>query len=532
MKRLIGIATALAAVSSMAITAFADEPYDTYSYDMWQDPIPSQAGYMVERTVTGRDMGLEALSDPTSRYFISEQENPNLSGPRDLFCEEETETFWIADSANNRIIRLDKDMNMTGCYKTLTGTDITAFNNPLGIFAEVDSEGNTIVYVADSKNSRGLKLKITGALTAEVLVEYTKPDSQIYTANAFTPSKVVVDKEGNVYLVSTTVNTGALRYDADGEFKGFFGANRVEQTAEVVARKVWRMFASQEQLEAMTSSAPSEFHNFDIDDKGFIFTVTESANASTDAVKKLNPAGFNIWDNEVGNEYEFGDFAWGTDETSAISTKLCDVAVGDNEVFNLLDFQTGRVFQYDKNANLLFVFGTKSRPSEQEGSFTEPYAVETLGSNVYVIDGAKNDVTVFTETVFGRYVHEASILNVEGKYTEAKPIWEEVVRRDGGYTMAHIALGKAAINEGEYKTAMKYFKTAYDQENYDKAYEYYRDDFLRKNFEVIVIVLFVIIAAIVVYSTLKKKGIIKPLSVVIKAATDKKKASKKVKGEN
>ena len=75
----------------------------------------------------------------------------------------------------------------------------------------------------------------------------------------------------------------------------------------------------------MTSSVPTEFNNFDIDDQGFVYTVTESANASTDAVKKLNPAGYNIWDNAVGNKYEFGDFASGYDESTAISTKLTDV---------------------------------------------------------------------------------------------------------------------------------------------------------------------------------------------------------------
>lgn len=531
MKRLIGIATALATISSMAISAFADEPYNTYSYDNWQDPIPSQAGYRVDRTVTGRDMGLEALSDPTSEFYISKNENPELDGPTDLFFEDNTETFWICDTNNNRIIRCDSDLNMTGCYKTLTGTENTTFKTPKGVYANVDAEGNTILYVADSENGRGLKIKITGNTTAEVMVEFTKPDSQAYSAEAFTPSKILADKEENVYLLSTSINTGALRYDKNGEFQAFFGANRVEASAEVIARKVWRVFASEEQLEAMVSTVPTEFHNFDVDADGFIFTVTESANVSTDAVKKLNPAGYNIWNNAAGNEYEFGDFAFGYEESSAKSTKLTDVVIGDNDVINLLDYETGRVFQYDKDANLLFIFGTRSTPSEQEGSFTAPNAVETFGTNVYVIDGIKNDITVFAETIFGSYVHEASILNVQGKYTEAKSIWEEVIRRDGGYTMAHIALGKAALNDGEYEVAMEYFKTAYDQENYDKAYEYYRDDFLRSHFEVIVIVLFVLIVLILVWRSLKKRGKVKSIGTYIKMLFQKIKP-KKVKEEN
>ncbi|MBE6837741.1 MAG: hypothetical protein E7509_07125 [Ruminococcus sp.] len=508
LKRLIGIATAVATISTMAVTAFADEPYDTYSYDNWDDPIPSQAGYMVERTWMGHDLGLDKLSDPDSKFFISKSESPNLNAAADMYIEDSTRTIWVADTGNNRILCFNEDFVLKGCYKTIDGAEKSNFAAPRGLFVEVDKNGDTILYVADTENSRAVKLKVTGALTCELQQDFLKPTSQAYSAEAFSPSKVIVDKEGNVYLVATTVNTGALRYDKNGEFKGYFGANRVQQTAEVIARKVWRIFASEEQLQAMATTVPTEFHNFDMDEDGFIYTVTESVNADTDAVKKLNPAGYNIWNNAKGNEYHFGDIARDYDEGVAKKTKLTDIVVGDNDVFNVLDYESGRVFQYDKNADLLFIFGTKSQPSEQEGSFTSPNAVETLGTKVYVLDGLKNDITVFDETVFGKYVHEASVLNVEGKYTEAKPIWEEVMKRDGGYTMAHIALGKACLNAGEYKQAMKYFKTAYDQENYDKAYEYYRDEFLREHFEVIVIGLVVFFILVAVYSHLKKKKII------------------------
>ena len=514
-KCLIAIAAAVMTVTSSSVTAFADEPYNTYSYDNWGDAIPSQAGYMVERTVTGLDMGLEQLSDPESELFVSETENPQLSGARDFYIDQNSKTMWLADSGNNRILRLNMDLEVTGVYKTFSGTSISTLENPMGVFATSDSDGNTTLYVADTDHGRALRIRITSETTGIVEVEYTKPDSASYTAEAFNPSKVIADKEGNAYLVCTSVSTGALRYDSTGTFRGFYGANRVEQTAEVIARKVWRVFASDEQLQAMASSVPTEFNNFDIDDQGFIYTVTESANASTDAVKKLNPAGYNIWDNAVGNKYDFGDFASGYDEASAISTKLTDVAIGDNGVINILDYETGRVFQYDEDATLLFIFGTRSTPSEQEGSFTAPNAVETMGTKVYVLDGTKNDITVFAETVFGSYVHAASVLYVEGRYTDAQPLWDEVMRRDGGYTLAHIALGKAELNNGNYAEAMEYFETAYDQEDYDKAFEYYRDELLRANFEVIVIVLLAFVILIIVYHQLKKRKKIKSITEYI-----------------
>ena len=44
---------------TMTVTAFADEPYTAYNYDYWDDAIPSQSAYRVEKTVTGADMGLD-----------------------------------------------------------------------------------------------------------------------------------------------------------------------------------------------------------------------------------------------------------------------------------------------------------------------------------------------------------------------------------------------------------------------------------------------------------------------------------------
>ena len=89
----------------------------------------------------------------------------------------------------------------------------------------------------------------------------------------------------------------------------------------------------------MTRNVPVEYANFDIDADGFIYTVTEAANTTTDAVKKLNPAGYNIWDNAVGDEYSFGDVASEYDSTTnkTYKCRLTDICVSDNGTINVLD---------------------------------------------------------------------------------------------------------------------------------------------------------------------------------------------------
>ena len=101
------------------------------------------------------------------------------------------------------------------------------------------------------------------------------------------------------------------------------------------------------------------------------------------------------------------------------------------------------MFQYDKLCNLLCIFGTKNSTSDQAGSFLGPNAIEARGNEVYILDGTKNDITVYTETTFGNVVHRAVLLYDEGRYSDARADWEEVIKRDGGYAMAYVGLGKA-----------------------------------------------------------------------------------------
>lgn len=520
-KNIISVGLALSITAAMTLTAYAGEPYVSYNYDAWGDAIPSQSGYRVDETITGYEMELDKLADPKSDLFVSENEPTDLSGASDIFYEENTKEFWIADSGNDRILRTDSNLKVIGCYKGVSNsqtsldaeTGLSTFSNPTGIYVYIDKATNKpILFVADNKNARVVKAVVESKNSAKCTLEYTKPDSELY-ANAsrtFNPSKILVDSAGILYVVVSSVTTGAVVFSETGEFTGFYGANRVEQTAAVIRQAIWRKFASNEQIASMTRNVPVEYANFDIDSEGFIYTVTEAANASTDAVKKLNPAGENIWNTATGNEYEFGDLPEFADcDTSKYASRLTDIVVGEDGIINLLDYETGRVFQYTQDNDLLFIFGTKNGTSDQRGTFTAPNGIEAIGEKIYVIDGKKNDITIFVETTFGKYVHEAAALYEKGLYEQAIDPWNEVIKRDGGYSLAYYGLGKAYLNTGEYDKAMENFKVSVAKSSYDRAYKYERDDFLRANFTLIIIILLIIIVAIIVLRKLFKKGIIK-----------------------
>ena len=515
LKRIIAVLIAAAlSLTFMCATVSAVDPYTTYNYDAWWNAIPSQAGYEVIQTVTYRDIGLERVRDPSSEFFISETENVNFSDMKDFFISPKGE-MYIVDTGNNRIVKTDMDFNLLAVYKNFPGStskhvvvddqgnemevDADNLKAPYGIFVDEDD----VMYIADRDNQRIVKCVGETATSARILQEYYKPETALYESQSFYCTKVLVDSAKNVYVICPAVNKGAIMFSDSGSFVGFYGANRVEVTAEVIRNKLWRKIASEEQIASLTKSTPVEYANFDIDDEGFIYTVTEVANASTDAVKKMNPAGYNILERTADNN-QFGDQISVTYNGTTYATRLTDIAVSDDHFINILDYTSGRVFQYDERCNQLLIFGFDQE--EQRGGFSNPNAIETWGDNIYVLDGRNADITVFGMTEFGSYVHRAIALHNQGLYEEAYDLWKEVLKRDGAYYMGLVGVSKALYNQDDYKGAMKYSKLAFYSDEYDKAFEANRQEGLRNNFTLYVVVIIILVVIYFVIKILQKKG--------------------------
>ncbi len=512
-KLLCVLVTLVMVVASLATTVHAEDPYPSYNYNSWSVAVPSQNGYIVADTIDGTKMGLDRLSDPEDPLFISEDEPNKLNDAKDFFLSPRNE-FFIVDTGNNRIIHTDINFNLIGCYKTFTGSKITVetvdevtgettsytptgLNAPYGIYVDDDN----IMYITDRDNQRVIKC----GLDCEIITEYTRPETELYNSVSFYCTKVLVDAAGNVYVICPAVNRGAIMFSPSGAFMGYYGANRVEVTAEAIRNKLWRKIASDDQLASLTNITPVEYANFDVDDEGFIYTVTEVADAKTDAVKKMNPAGYNILESTTNAaNMTFGDQQSITYSGTTYATRLTDITVGENGIINILDYTSGRVFQYDKECNLLFIFGCDQEG--QRGGFDNPNAIECYGDLVYVLDGRNNDITVFEETLFGDYVHQAVEMYNDGLYEDSLDLWMEVVKRDGNYNMAYEAIGRALLNQDKYDEAMKYFKVAFSDTDYDRAFEANRQDLLRDNFTLIMFILLAAVAALFVVKHLQKKG--------------------------
>lgn len=471
-----GMASWVCALSMLTGNVSADEAYDVYNYDRWGEAIPSQAGYLADRSVSGLELGIG-----------------DFSSPSDIFRADDG-MFYIADTGNNRIVvvnsEFDEVVDIIDSFE-YNGDKLT-LKNPGSIFIT----DNTL-YVADTDNSRVLRCDKDGKV--DLIIE--KPISELYPSElTFLPRKVVVDKAGYVYVVVNNITSGSVMYNNKGEFVGFYGANRVEETSKVVWNYFWKLIANENMRRYMTDAVPAPITSFDIDDEGFIYTCSDSLTQDLDAIKKVNAAGYNLF---ADIETFFGD-ASTPDYSNNPNNSYVDIDVNEDGIINCLDYTTGRIFQYDEDCNLLFIVGSSGN---QLGTFRQVSAVESTSENLYVVDSQKNTVTIFEQTVFGSIVHEATRLYNAGYYDEALEPWFEVLKRDGNYRRAYIGIASAYINQGNYEEAMKYAELADSQWRYDRAFEGWRTEFINENFMAIgVIVLLVIIAIAVVVIRKKRKG--------------------------
>ncbi len=463
----------------LAVPVHAEEHYDSYHYDKWKEAIPSQAGYSAQKAVSGQDLN-----------------TIDFSAPADLFIDKNQKLF-IVDSGNNRIVITDS--HLTKISKILTEFTYsdgkkTTLNQPQGIYISPETD---FIYIADYQNSRVLVSDRNGRIQMEI----TKPDSVLFSQElTFLPQKVLADKAGNIYVILGNITTGAAMFSPQGEFLGYYGANAVEPTSKVIADYFWKLVSTEEMRSRTARTVPSAITNFDSDKEGFLYTCTQSASQQKDTVKKLNAAGTNLFSQ---SEITWGDYqtVYDTLTNKNYQSMFCDIEISEDGSINCLDITSGKVFQYDKEGNLLFIFGSIS---EQLGGFTQPSAIESAGHEIFVLDSRKNTVTVFEETNFGAMVHQATDFYNSGYYEEALEPWFQVLQYDGNYQRAFLGIASALLIKGDFKGSMQYARLADSSIRYNKAFECFRTEWLTQHSYLISFTM--ILLTVILFRSLRKKA--------------------------
>ena len=458
--------------SSIATVKAGEDNY-TYTYDYWGDVQESPDAYTVAKVFDYHALGIDK----------------NLKAPESLYVK--GNSVYLCDTGNNRILELERSgsdsFNFVREINQVKGVEPATFNGPADI--AVDDDGD--MYIADRENNRVLRVD----KDLNFKMEFTRPSDQaIDSEMTFRPDKIVADTAGRIYCESTGINKGLLKFEEDGTFSGFVGATRVSYD---FMDYLWKRFASQEQRAQMVSFVPTEYDNVYIDKEGFIYAVAgglaeeDLKNETVDAVRKLNLMGNDIL---VRNgEYPvYGDLYMGGAGGVTGPSYFKDVTVLDNDIYVCLDQNRGRLFGYDDQGRMVYAFGGNGN---QAGYFRKAVSIEHMNNDLMVLDQLDGTITLFIPTHYGQLIYDAMAHFDVGEYDESQACWEQVKMLNGNYELAYIGIGRNLLSKKQYKEAMQYFEAKYDDENYSRAFAQYRKLWIREH--IVAILIIIAVAAII-----------------------------------
>lgn len=470
-KRLFTFIFAFCMIGFMAIepiTALADVPYRTFTQNGYGELIETQTAYTPYTTLVS--IGGETLSSPSDLKITDEG------------------LMYIADSGNGRIVVADTKGNL---IRTFGEGNLVL---PKGVFVTEDS-----VYVADYGHNDGDDGAVVQFdLEGNEITRYTKPDSPLYGNTSYKPSKVAVNDGGTLYIVSDGNTNGVIQITPKdgGQFLGYFGTN----DSVITFMQMFQRFIYGDNAKGL-SVKPASIQNITIDDSELVYTLTGGEDQAL-PIKKLNIAGVNMLSTDLA-------------PSDGVS-----VTVGQYENI-FVATQMGRIFEYNKEGSLLFVFGGTDQGEFRVGLFASISAIDVDNNDmIYVLDDKNNEIQIFRQTEFAEKVHESLVLYQKGQYTASKEPLQEVIMMNSLFDYANKAMGQATYQEGNYEEAMQYYRLAKDTEGYSDAYWEVRNTWLRSNLFVAIVVIVVIILAISLIRRADRKwGIFEPIRKAAKPVT-------------
>lgn len=461
----------------------ASAPYITETVNRYDEMVETQTAYEPLKSIS-------TIEISGNTYQLS-------SKAQDLFIDED-DILYLADTGNARILIMDRNFNYIN--------QIVNLKQPYGVFVR-----ENYIYVADygdeaDADSGRIQIYTFDKINNEIVhfKELKCPDSKLLQVNnfSFRPLKIAVDKNLTMYIVSKGSSNGILLINKENRFLNFFAPNQTEGT---LWDSIKYLLYSNNDKAKLNKKIPTPPTNVMLDDSGYIYTVTSTVvqNNIGDTLKKVNIGGVNMYPTNMTVAGSFID-SWSSDYKTIYALT-----------------SNGFIYEYDIEGNLLFRFAGNSTGDDKLGLFKTASSIAADSEGLlYVTDANNNTIQVFQKTTFTQKVHSALLLYMSGKYTESKDLFEEVLRYNSMFDLAHKAIGLAYYVNGDYKEAMEKFEIAYAKDEYSDAYWEVRNDWLMENLGTCIIIIITLIILLVIIKKLQNKyGIFNKLKTKIKQIT-------------
>lgn len=450
------IAASLVLCFVLVLSCAALPQSETYLYDTQGRSVPAPQAYQVRDVIDGLALGIGPWVEP-----------------QDLHVDD-AGNVYLADTGNNRVVCIDADFQAAKVITEIVlDGELQTLSQPKGVF----KAGDGLLYICDTGNSRIV------AINEERQVERLMTNEGLTAINdqiAYTPEKVAVDTDGNVFVVDPSIYQGIVQYDAQNQFTAFFAPNEVKVTADVLVLQIWKKLFSSELVDSMEKSLPSPYSNAFIDDDNFLYTSTANS-SSGKAIKHLNMLGVNILqpDDRKFSKGTFGDQEVSYENGEEVGSSFIDVCATDSGLICGADATHDRLFVYDGDCNLIAICGGNG---QTRGTFRELVAIEQQGDSFLALDSDKASLTIFEPTPYMQKVLEALTYYSAGKYVESVDMWQDILQENSHLTVAYKSIGRAYLQQGESAQAMKMLKKGDDPYFYSMALKDYRKEFVRRHF--------------------------------------------------
>ena len=454
-------------------TVFADIPYRSYNYNYWKQAVPAPAPYEPTLSLSGNDLGIGSFSNPKDLHITANGD------------------IYILDSGNNRIVVVDQNYTLI--------REITGFINQGKEDTFSDANGLNVgrdgsIHIADTGNKRVVSLDSEGNLIRTITMEENPLTGEVFN---FLPTRVVVDAVNRYYVIARNVFEGMMCFDEDGSFFGYFGSIQVQSS---VIDRFWKQLATEAQRKKIQLFIPTEFTSLDIDEEGFVYATNVDYQSSQN-IRRINPSGKDVLVNYTSKNI-IGDLnAKPSNQENGGKTRFVDIEVRDKGIYSALDLTRGRIYTYDSEGNLLYIFGGIGN---QLGMFKLPVALESYNESLYVLDQGRGELVCFDATRYGHLIDTAVGLRYDGQETEAVKYWEEVLKLDSNYELAYTGIGKSLLAANENKEAMEYLQKGYDKKYYSVAYKRYRTEVLKENLPMVFMIGSILVVLYIVWRVYKK----------------------------
>ena len=474
------------AASNRTATVGTEEiPFETYTYWDGLGSSPKTKAYC------------KPMYEPET-VIDSVSLGTELFGSVDDVCSADGYTY-ILDSASSKVYILDKDYKLkTEINKIVYKGETLSITGASGIFVK-----DAKIYIADTKNARILVINNGG----EVLHYLTLPESKLIPSDfKYSPQKIAVDSRDYRYISSDGSYYGALVYSPTMDFLGFYGANAVAvSVGDAIKNFINKIFSTDEKRAASVRALPYQFTDFVVGPNDFVYTVTSISGTETPKgqVKRLNPGGKDVLGAE---DYNFADEANNLSKPQAL--KAIDVDK-DGFFYVLESGAYNRIFWYDKESNLICVFGGSKGLQAQKGTVSLGGAITVNGTDVIVSDPVSKNVTVYSITDYGKSVRTTQLDTLNDDFEQTVESWNEVIMADVNNQLAYRGLAKAYYTMGDYANAIEFAKLGADRETYADSFVKLRTAFLEKWFTLGFLGIAVVLVALIwILHLKKKKGLI------------------------